>query len=402
MKNLNKLKFIALLLTALFVNFSCNKGDLHDEQNLQESENFVSKEKALDVVSKFSWSKTTVQKQSSVSTPRKKIKEVSPIMDENSEAAFYIINYENGGFVILSADNRVSPILAYSETNSFRTNNAEYFPGLVNWLDVHKDYVKAVREKNIEQTPDIKKLWENPSLLVNNDVHPLGEGEGPGPQPACEDHVEEYGPLLLTNWNQDCGYNDQMPVVSCTNTPCLFNNRAYAGCVPVAIAQVMRYHNYPTSYDWSNMPTDNGTAATAQLIRDIWDTIPSHLRSIDCNGTGVSSSHNTGGVFYHFGYSSATKANYSFATVFSSIKNNRPVILSGASGGFGHMWVADGAIEYWQQVGVCPNPVWMVFKYLYMNWGWGGHENGWYSDGNFNPGIYNFNDNRQMVTSIAP
>lgn len=34
------------------------------------------------------------------------------------------------------------------------------------------------------------------------------------------------------------------------------NFQVYAGCVPIAMAQVMKYYQHPTNYNWSAMPLD--------------------------------------------------------------------------------------------------------------------------------------------------
>lgn len=49
-------------------------------------------------------------------------------------------------------------------------------------------------------------------------------------------------PLLTTTWNQGCYYNDSTPTIS--GGPC---GKAYTGCVPTAIAQLLKFHSYPTT-----------------------------------------------------------------------------------------------------------------------------------------------------------
>lgn len=56
------------------------------------------------------------------------------------------------------------------------------------------------------------------------------------------DVYSQVTPLLTTTWNQGCNYNDSVPVVS--GGPC---GKAYTGCVPTAIAQLLKFHSYPTT-----------------------------------------------------------------------------------------------------------------------------------------------------------
>lgn len=201
--------------------------------------------------------------------------------------------------------------------------------------------------------------------------------------------------------------------MSCS-VPC---GKAYAGCVPIAIAQVMKFHQYPISYNWSSMPNNYGTTTTASLIKDIHNSITINVFgneipaiSYDCDGTGVDKDYNTSGVFKNkFGYSSASQAEYNYETVKQQLRLTRPVILGGGrkSGWWifstykdGHMWVCDGFRRSFIWSEDCS--MGWGYLYLHMNWGWGGYENGWYAFNNFNPDTYTFNYQVKMVYNIKP
>src|SRR5690606_56312 len=91
--------------------------------------------------------------------------------------------------------------------------------------------------------------------------------------------VVQYGPLLKTLWGQGVPYNDKVTKTGCSNYS---NGRAPTGCVATAIAQVARYHAYPsTKYKWSIMPNrlwasdkgSNGANEVAKLMKDIGDWV---------------------------------------------------------------------------------------------------------------------------------
>ncbi|WP_280956312.1 C10 family peptidase [Aequorivita sublithincola] len=220
---------------------------------------------------------------------------------------------------------------------------------------------------------------------------------------------------MSTKWNQTCGYNTYMPVLNCDFT-CDINN-AYAGCVPVAIAQIMKYHQFPVSYNWANMPLDNGNNTIALLIKDIHDKINYYGSAVhyECDGTGVNTDYSTAFLFRNFfGYSTATSADYNSNTIVNELRANRPVILQGGRNANwwifnnyedGHMWVCDG----FQRSVVCMydddgNPIGAVhYLYYRMNWGWGGtYNNAWYANNNFNPGSNTFNFQKKMIYNIKP
>lgn len=61
--------------------------------------------------------------------------EIETINDENGTPLAYIINYEDGGWVIVSAIKTYHPILAYSEVGSFSLDRVEENSGLAMWID---------------------------------------------------------------------------------------------------------------------------------------------------------------------------------------------------------------------------------------------------------------------------
>jgi len=174
------------------------------------------------------------------------------------------------------------------------------------------------------------------------------------------------------------------------------------------MAQVMKYFEHPTTYNWSNMPANYGTTTTANFINDIhneistmYDGVPNPL-SYYCNSTGVSSGANMGSVLRHdFNYTSADWSNYYYPTVVNNIDNGKPVILSGSNSSSGHMWVCDGYkdIDYYFED--CTG---IGYLYLHMNWSWNTaytNYNGWFAFNNFNP-INSYNSNKKMIYNITP
>jgi len=344
--------FISFLFISFFI--SCTKNSHVESESSKTQKYFVSENKVLSLLTNKS---LKIEKSATTSPLREKsIQEVFPVEDEEKNIVYYIINYNNGGFIIVSADERISPILAYSETSDFNTKSEYYPSGLVSWLSETKEFIKHIRNSDIKQSNEVKLEWDNFDISSINGtgmIQPLAEGEGP--EPECNDTFIQLGPYLTTSWGQRCGFNNNMPTISCTNTICNTNNNAFAGCVPVSIAQVMFYHRFPNSYNWNAMNTITGGAETSALIRDIYDFIPSSKKSFDCSGTGVYNSYNSALVFsIGNNYTSAIQANFDESKIRIDLAQARPVILSGGrySGWWifktyndGHMWVCDGYQE---------------------------------------------------------
>ncbi|MEO8240242.1 MAG: C10 family peptidase [Flavobacterium sp.] len=360
---------------------------------------------------------------------KRKIKKAFPIKTGQQNPSMYIINYENNGFVIVSGDNRVSPILAYSDKNSFPTETSDLPEGLITWMKYMDQSLKEIRTEKKAQSADLKKVWlssNHVNILYSSNSSRLTTNTNKGRVPSYTDYTYEgdcnngdarttvtynVGPLIQTQWGQGEGYNDLIPAMSCTTTS---NGRPYTGCVATAVAQVMKYHEYPSTYNWSQMYNYGGTYETSRLMRDLGYSYNLDM-NYGCNSSGTDR-HNIVRTFSNLGYQPANFGNYNYGTVKNEIAYGRPVILCGSekadflifgSKG-GHCWVVDGVgeIQYYECV-PDPNTPGEVMSqlistngYLYMNWGWNGWYNGNYSNGNFNPSGKSYNWRPDMVTNI--
>lgn len=76
------------------------------------------------------------------------MKTILEVPDENNQTAYFIINYEGGGFVILAGDKRSEPVLAFSEINSFDLDQELFPSGLVGWLYSAKVDMEKIRKAN--------------------------------------------------------------------------------------------------------------------------------------------------------------------------------------------------------------------------------------------------------------
>lgn len=312
------------------------------------------------------------------------------------------LNYVEGGFVILSADKRTEPILGFSEDNKFIIDENSHPPGLKFWINDAKSQITEIQNSNIEQSEKEKVAWEK---VQTSGIIKTSKTSAKEPPIECYEHTEinTNGPLMSSNWHQTGGFNDALPFITCNGT----NFQVLAGCVPIAMGQVMRYYEYPDSYDWTLMPLTSwgATTTTANFIADIHDAIGqiySGQPMYDCDATGVSASANMGNVLKNqFNYSSASWAGYDRHVVESNIANyDRPVILSGDNGTTGHMWVCDGYRRTIYHFDDCTGVHYLKF---HMNWGWlNGNNNGWYSFDNFNPGNTHYNNNKKMIYNIIP
>ena len=117
----------------------------------------------------------------------------------------YVFTVDPRGFIIVSATGEV---LAYSPNSSF---------------------------PKTEELPDHIAYWIE---LYNNKTDYIIEHHLPNIQRKV--YKQEVGPLLTSAWGQGCFHNELCPATE--TGPC---HHASAGCVAIAMAQIMYYHKQP-------------------------------------------------------------------------------------------------------------------------------------------------------------
>jgi len=413
-------KLTLLLIFLLFIGLisinSCQKETVAEKTTNKSDNYFVNDLEACNYSEKlFASNLLKSHNSSSIDSncsDDKKVKSITSIPDKNKLTAMYVINYEQGGFAILSADKRLVPILAYSSVNNLSDSSVNRPPALESWLIYVKENIESVRSSNEDPTKEIQEKWKN---LENEDNSYL-KLKNADPDECCTDRYEEKAPMLSTKWHQGCGFNSLLPtenfIPGCMKpVPCF---HAYAGCVAIAMAQVMKFHQRPTSYNWSLMPNRMPTiepfpTEPARLILAI-DAVDALNPTYNCdNGTGATLPQAAIVLKNKFGYSSATySSSYNFMTVESNLRSNRPVILCGGSGFNAHAWVCDGFLDEYICMYDGNRACIGAMNYLYfsMNWGYEGEGDGLFAFNNFNPVIRNetknFNSNTAMIYNIIP
>ncbi len=315
---------------------------------------------------------------------------------------FYIFNNEDGkGFVIIAADDCVTPILGYSYENNFAAENLP--PNLKGWLDDYAEQIRATVEMRATATDEIRADWECLRQKKNLPIRTEAA----------------VNPLITTIWGQGEYYNAQCPSLLGFHTP--------TGCVATAMAQIMKYWNYPshgynyhsyecwpygvqsanfggTNYQWSYMPNNvtSSNNAVATLMHHCGVSVEmdygihgsgAHIISYD--GLYEYCAENAFKTF--FGYSqnlSGVERRYNesnWTNILKNELNNSRPILYGGSGTGGHAFVCDGYNNS---------------NYFHFNWGWCGESNGYYTLNNLNPmnggELENFNQYQHALIGIQP
>lgn len=427
---MNKLfvkKFESLLFLLIAgIYYSCQP-DEATEMNLYANEYFVDISEATAFASVLEYpvisslSHTTARTDAS-STTFKDIESVMELPNEDGNASFYIINYVQGGYIMLAADKRMAPIRAFSFKSKFPVNSDKLPGGLINWMRESSSMLDMIRELDQPESENVYATWSECEMQItliadqNNSGVCVGSSDDDS---DCSNITSTYGPLLTSEWGQRDMYNDLAPFMVDTGLALIPVDecpdgsnccQAVTGCVATAIAQVMNYHEFPDDYNWADMPDIGpGTIEVARLMRDVGDAVDMNWGCLEHGGSGASMDDVSGAFINAFGYSGASLTEFDLATLKDQIKWNRPVILSGWTdetcflgwcdgSGAGHAWVSDGYRTYTD----CGTNT--SYTYLHMNWGWNNDsgENGFYAYNNWSAGDISFNYERKMIFNIKP
>ncbi len=332
--------------------------------------------------------------------------DISGALTENSgdDPAYFIFNFHPEGWVIISSDDIAHPVIGYSETGHYSPENSP--PAFKGWMRGVSREIRNATKKGIKSSAKNRDAWERleePGNLITRRAQ--------GSRSA--------GPLLQTAWDQNQYYNEQCPADP--NAPWYAGGHAFAGCVATAMAQVMKYHNYPaqgfgshsyshsaygtlsadfgnTYYDWAAMP-NSISSSNYEIAKLIYHCGVSVNMDFGTDGSSGSSSVAANSLKKYFKYDDsvfyAQKSDYTAADWINMLKSNldagQPVIYGGEGATGGHAFVCDG---------------YQNTDYFHFNMGWSNAGDGYFYLGSITPqtgsGTYNFTSGQDAVFNIRP
>ena len=208
--------------------------------------------------------------------------------DQTGETLAYVLGLTPKGFIVVSPDTDITPVIAYSFKGNFPLEDFQdnVLLHMVTWdMENRLEAIPIVSDELKEKNND---LWEKYLSAENSFIE-------------TQVRATQYGPYLDTTWDQGSPYN-----TSCPKDPVTGNTSA-VGCVATAMAQIVNYHEYPSSVIFTSV--DDYTPGT-------WS---SPITATDANIPSIT-----------YNDSNATAANLSFACGVSAHMN----YSSGGSGAF--------------------------------------------------------------------
>lgn len=369
---------------------------------------------------------------------------VVPITDENGKIKIYAVNFLDG-YILVSATKDYFPILAYIDhgtySNKDKIDGEEFI--ISEMIEKSKNIAPQATDKKKEHiahewskfeeldTPlltragisdfddeayeealsGLEESWWDP---CSGQLYKLTESEGlftpEEYRSYCaraesefddlfggtkygwrhtamvgiyENYDTQYvSPLLKTQWDQ---YFDES------------SSAVLLGCVTIAVGQLMKYFEYPSYFNWSEMDNNNPCTATTDFLRRI-------RSELNVDNENAASIYDAQRVLNNYGYQ-CTLSSHKLGLVERSLKNKKPVFERGQQNGqqYGHAWICDG-YRYTQDcdeyklfgLGYSPyrpndicyveiegnnKKIWRDYgtSFYHMNWGLG-FRNGWYLD----------------------
>lgn len=428
------MKKTIIAITALFVSMTLFAERVSQEDAALVANNFMNPAATNSSLKKAAPAKRMVLKQSA----------------STEQPQYYIYENANGeGWVIIAASDAVTPILAYSETGHFRTDNMP--TNLKKWMSQYNTFIQRVEADGSEASEEAKAQWEE----VRNGVR------------RAQNATVIVGPLVKSKWDQGAPYWNLCPYNATVG-------RAYTGCVATAMAQVMNYWKWPvkgtgshsyksldpnnpekkskyytqtlsanfgaTTYDWANTLdeyTDEDGEELPGLTNAQKNAVATLMYHCGVSAEMMYGSDSEGGsgtytinygawddpmsaenaFFTYFGYKKSTLKSYArdgytkqgvkyydpwedadwIAMLKEELDKKHPIMYDGAGKteyDGGHSFICDGYDSR---------------NYFHFNWGWSGYGDGFFALSNLKPGgggagggSYDFSYDQCVIIGIEP
>ena len=285
-----------------------------------------------------------------------------PVMTVGSAGtpALYVFNKPDGGWMIVSADDVAAPVIGFSDSGAFDPVNIP--DNLRGWLELCSEEILSASAAGAE--PYVRTA-------------------------SRADSREQINPLVGTWWDQGSPYNNFCPLSSGRST--------YTGCVATAMAQIMKYHNWPDKagdnasfsyswngetisadfsnfeFDWANMSANyyygyTYTQAQTDAVAKLMQACGYSLRMRYGSDASAAYSEQVGNALvtyfrYDAGIHNEFRSYYSSNEwenmIYENLKNVGPMVYWGGA----HCFVCDG---------------YRPDGYFHFNWGWSGMSDGYF------------------------
>ncbi len=355
------------------------------------------------------------------------IAEISTFTDNASNPLYHIVNLSPNGYVIVSGDDLVEPIIGFVPYGSY----VDSFDNPLGAL-VKNDIPSRIAHERVleEQRTNASASYVSNSYgnIAKDKWDYLYDTDKAIAKAKVESISNMYvEPFIQTLWSQqkETGGNNCYNLYTPNNYP--------SGCVATAFSQILRYFEYPNSdvgtasfditvdgaattksllggdgsggvYDWGIMsygPTISDANSRTAIGRLMNDTGISVNMSYTSSGSGASINNLATSLVDTFSYTNTIYGNNYNNGAYDNIETadrdkmintnldaGLPVALGIKGTGVGHAILSDG---YGYNAST---------QYHHLNMGWSGSQNAWYNLPNIDDDYYGFTSVSGVVYNI--
>lgn len=223
-------------------------------------------------------------------------------------------------------------------------------------------------------------------------------------------------PLMTTRWGQGYAFGEEYDKYYANSDQynMYIPNHYPVGCVPVAVAQIMRYHRHPKTFNWDDMPINYPNKTNAKFLYEVAKGVKTKF------GRDGSEAYNNDAEKYLISqqYETTIMKNDIYLCM-NELDETRPIYSSGkkTNAKNGHAFVIDGynldKYDYEIKVMALPdapeeylkkidltcvyseNTDHREYSKFHINFGWNGSSDGYYQFDDF----LNYNDNRAYISA---
>ncbi len=158
--------------------------------------------------------------------------DVRELRDIDGTVLAYVIDLKPRGFIAMSANTDLTPVIAYSFRSSFQADQAESNPLYRLLREDLRLRTVALAEHPELKSSETSRLWD--SYIVAQAAEPNSAAFQQWPP----EDATSTGGWLETAWDQDAPYNKFCPLDPVDRA------RSHVGCAATALAQLLNYHRY--------------------------------------------------------------------------------------------------------------------------------------------------------------
>ena len=304
------------------------------------------------------------------------------------QKAYYVVQFAEGGWVLVSADDTSIPVIGYSSEGVYQTEGQP--DNVSNFMSLMGRHVIDNKTTG-QRAPG----WEQNR-----------------PASRHKASAEKINPLIQINWNQTGAFQKYCPGKG--------SNQAVVGCVAVGMAQAMsvaqwpsrpvgefsynsanygqQYINYDNepAYNWSSILS--GANNKDDVARLLWHCGVSVSMNYGADGSGAHTAAIASALKRNFQYPQSVKyySRKSFEgaddewkeLILNELRDGRAVAYAGSDpkGNYGHCFNLDGYDG----------------EFFHVNWGWGGVNNGHFPLNGLKDAKMgmNYTDDQEVITGI--